>query len=523
MLEDEMIEPHVTRFYDVPGGKWVSLEVDLAEACKVREVPVKAGTLKARVLNPALMANIRIVCHQASKETTVLVDNFRLLAAGAKDPSKLEVLTDASPLQTPQELPALPGPKRSPPAPGKRNRGPIARGPAVQAGLNQAASRGMMTLPRGVAVADNDRILFFGSIGRIKAAQSVDGGKTWTGLGGGKRDAMTACQHSANAPGNVAVGAGEDGYVFYTARCSGGSGINDIYFRHVKFDGKNWALGEPRLVDTDVRHCPEFKVRALRLASGRIWAVWMHYDRFGKNYIRARYSDDEGETWRTVDSNGLVRFKRRRDPKSYPLPVTWWQEAPAGWKPPAEGRSGMVGGSRAFHPHGRLELVRYGESVGCLYATGRHTAWTWFDPAKGQWAAPAVAAKVWIGPSSAVTVGKDEVWFSLAKSASLLRLSGGRWLEQKVPGHPGGGLLSEAGGTLFCFWQESKDGKTLIRASRRPAGGTWSPAETLSTEEEKIQAISAPAHAPANFVPVFWGTRKRWVKCLRLPVESDGK
>ncbi|KKL83143.1 hypothetical protein LCGC14_1977710, partial [marine sediment metagenome] len=481
MLEDEMIAPHVTRFYEVPEGKWVTLEFDLAKASKLREVPLgktnarRLGgeVLKARLIDLARMANIRLVCHRASRETTVLVDNLRLLAPGAKDPSKLDILTDLRPFPAPGELGFQEKPQRSEPASGKRARGPLERGTAVQAGLNQSGSRGMMSLPRGVAVADNDRILFIGSIGRIRAAQSIDGGKTWTDLSG-KKDSMTACQHSANAPGNVAIGDGEDGYVFYTARCSGGSGINDIYFRHLKFDGKGWRLGEPRLVDTDVRHCPEFKMRALRLPDGRIWVVWKHYDRFGKNYLRARYSDDEGMTWPTVDSNGLISFRRRRDPRAYPLPVTWWQETPEGWEPPAEGRSGIVAGSRGFHPHGSLALVRYGESVGCLYATGRHTAWTWFDAKKGEWTAPVVASKVWQGPVSAVTAGREQVWFSLAKSGSLVRLKRGQWVEDSPPGHPGGGVLSVAGETLLCFWKERKNGKTPIRAARKPAGGGWS-------------------------------------------------
>jgi hypothetical protein len=526
MLEDEMIAPHVTRTYEVPEGKWVTLEFDLAEAAKLREVALGEDNakrlggkvLKARLLDLSKMANIRLVCHQASAETTVLVDNLRLVD-GAGDPSKLAVLTDDRPLPVPGELPFQEKPQRSAPAAGKRERGPLEPGPAHQAGLSQAGSRGMMSLARGVAVADNDRILFIGSIGRMRAAQSVDGGKTWTDLEG-KKDSMTACQHSANAPGNVAVGDGEDGYAFYTARCSGGSGINDIYFCHLKFDGGGWKLEEPRLVDTDVRHCPEFQIRALRLANGRIWVAWMHYDRFGKNYLRARYSDDEGRTWRTLDSNGLISFKRRRDPVAYPLPVTWWQEAPGGWKPPPEGRSGIVAGSRSYHPHGRFALVRYRGSVGCIYATGRHTAWTWLDADKAEWAEPVLAAKLWQGPTSAVTSGSEEVRFSQAKSGSLVRLENGRWSEEPVPGHPGGGILSEAGGTLFCFWLETKDGKTLVRAARKPAGGAWGAPETLATEEEKIQGISAPARAPENFVPVFWGTRKRWVKCLRLPVAA---
>ncbi len=532
MVEDEMISPPVWRQYRVPAGKWVTVEFDLKGASGLREIRLskeaakRLGTevIKGRLLNPAKMGNLRLRVRQTKAATTLLVDNIRLLAPGARDTSRLEVLADKSPLPVPQELPFVKEPRKPSRAPGGRNWKPIKGEKPVKAGLKKCGAFGMMNLPRGVAVADNDRILFIGSVGRVQAAQTVDGGKTWTALGGGKPDSQTRCQHSANAPGNGAWGDGENGYVVYTARCGGASTPVDMYFRQVKFDGTGWKLGEPRLLDIAVRHCPEHKVRGITLPNGRLWAVWMHHDRFRRNYLRGRYSDDGGQTWRSPDSNCLRMIERRKNKKALPLGVTWWQENPGGWSSPAKGRSGWLGTS--FHPHANFTLVRYGKTIDCLYGTGTVAQWTWFDTKKGAWTKSVLVAGKCRGPGTAVTLGKDTVYASLFRNKAVVRLNGGKWVQDTPPGYPGGGVLSLAGKTLFCFWKEDKAGKageTLIRMSKKPVGGKWSAAVTLAEEEQKIQGISAPAYAPKNFAPVFWGPKKGWVKFLRIPVKGGDR
>ena len=525
MLEDELTSPHLTRDYQVPAAKWVTLEFDLAAAAKLHEVKLsgeagqEAGdgkVLKARLLNLAKMANILLRVEQADKQTDVLLDNIRLLAPEAEQASKLTVLTDKRPFPIPGQLPVPAEPLAPKPAPGKRNREPVEPEKPTKAGLARGGSYGMMNLPRGVAVADNDRILFIGSIGRMQAAQSIDGGATWTNLAA-KRDATTWCQHSVNAPGNGACADGEDGFVFYTARCANMGRPSDIYFRHLKFDGTGWKLGEPRLVEVDVRHCPEHKVRAVRLASGRIWVAWLHVDRFARQYLRARYSDDGGQVWRTTDSNGLLMISRRKNPKPLPLAVAWWQQEPAGWTPPAAGCSGRIPGR--FHPHGRFSLIRYGKSVACIYAEGdRATSWTWFDAEKKTWSKPALVFKCFGGPVTAVSVGEKTIYTSLRRVKKIMRLDGEQWIEDTPPGYGGGGVLSLAGKVLHCFWLERKGDQTLVRMSRKPAGAKWAAPVTLATEERKLQGISAPMYAPETFVPVFWGPAKGWVRFLRVPV-----
>jgi hypothetical protein len=544
-LEDDLIAPQLTRDYQVPADKWVALEFDLAEAARLREVKLppelakKLGgeVLKGRLLNLSRMANILLRVEKAEKRPVVLVDNVRLLAPGADDGGKLEVLVDRSPFPVPEPLPLADAPAAPEKPRGARNWAALAPGEPVKAATGGGGSYGNLSLPRALAVADNDHLLFGQSIGRIEAVQSADGGKTWTDLAG-KPGAVTVCQHSCQAPGNVAASAGEELFVFYTARCGGAGSPKDMYCRRAAFDGGGWKLGEPRLVDLDVRHCPEHLVRALRLPNGRIWVVWMHFDRFGQNYLRGRYSDDGGGLWQSPDSNGLMAFKRTRDPAALSTGVTWWQEEPAGpstslgalserseskgWTAPEGGRTGGLPGH--FHPHGSFDLAAYQGSVACLYAEGDNlTSWTWFDPAKRAWTPPAQVFRSFGGTASAAAAGEKTIYAALRTSAKLMRLDGDKWVEDAPADYSGRGLLSVSGRTLWCFWPEEKDGKTLIMAARKPPDGAWSAPEKLAEETEKLQGLAAPVNAPEGFVPLAWGPRGGWVKFLRVPVPQPAK
>jgi hypothetical protein len=517
MLEDELISPHLTRDYETPEGMWVTLEFDLAEAARLREVKMPDGSmLKARLLNPARMANILLRVEKADKETDVLLDNIRLVASGASDGSRLPVLVDQRPFPVPGPLPARAAPLQAEPFAGPRRWVDVKTETPVRVDFNQGGSYGTMTLPRALAVGDSDHLLFAGSIGSIRAAQTVDGGKTWTDLAG-KVKAMTACQHTYNAPGNVAAADGEDLLIVYTARCSNMSRPTDIYFRACRFDGKGWTLGPPRLVDVDVRHCPEHLVRVLRLANGRLWAVWLHQERSGGLYLRGRYSDDRGETWRTSDSNGLAMIERRRDPAPLPLGVSWWQESPAGWVAPPGGCSGRLPGR--VHPHCGFDLTPYGNSVACLYGEGNETlAWTWYDATKGVWSPPAPVLKAYGGAAGAVTLGEKAIYVIPRDAPKVLRLESAGWVEDTPEGFAGRGVLSVCGTALYCFWIAESGDKRLVRSARKPAGGVWSNAVTLAEETEKLQGLTVPRRAPEGFVPLAWGPAQGWVKFLRLPV-----
>ncbi|MFH1023189.1 MAG: sialidase family protein [Planctomycetota bacterium] len=528
-IEDEMIAPQLTRDYQVPEGKWVTLEFDLAEAAKFREVKLppelakKLGgeTQKARLINLSRMANILLRVEKAEKRPTVLVDNIRLLAPGADDGGKMELLVDKSPFPVPEPLPLRDEPAKADKPQGARNWAALKPGEPVQVAMASGSAFGNMTLPRALAVADNDHLIFGNSIGRTRVTQSADGGKTWTDLAG-KPGATTQCLHTANAPGNVAVAAGEDMFVFYTARCGGAGSPKDMYCRRARFDGKGWNLGAPRLMDIDVRHCPEHLVRAIRLPNGRVWVVWMHLDRFNQTYLRCRYSDDGGELWQSPDSNGILAVKRTRDPAALPVGVTWWPESPAGWTVPDQGRTGGIPGR--FHPHGAFDLAPYGASVACLYAEGdKATCWTWFDTAKNAWTAPAPVAKGFGGATSAATVGEKTVYAAIRGSNKLVCLDGDTWTEEAPAGYSGRGVLSVSGKTLFCFWPDEKEGKTLIMSAKKPLDGAWSAPEKLAEETEKLQGLSAPMSAPENFVPLAWGPRGGWIKFLRVPTERPTK
>ncbi|MFO7899457.1 MAG: sialidase family protein [Planctomycetota bacterium] len=526
-IEDVLCQPMVRRTFAFPAGKWVALELDLAEASKLHEV--RLGTrraerlgvesFKGRVLNPAKMANIYVYLEQLDGKSTILLDNLRLLAKDAREEAERPVLRDDSPLLTPRALPdteptpaALPDGFEPAPAPDR----PVIR----EVDLSKAGKTGYGRLRgitrRGLAAADGRRMLIAFLAGYVHVLRTVDGGKTWAGLDG--RPKPTRCYHSANAPSHCASAAGPDLLYAYTDRCSGGRNPSNMFFRLIRFKGSGWELGPPRLLDVDCRHCPEWKVRLLRIPSGRIWASWMHQDRFGELSVRARYSDDEGRTWRDPDSNAMVIVNRDNSQGPQRYGATLWVEEPKELMPPLPKANGRLG---KMYSRGQAVVVRYGEHVACVWARSWHpnAVWSVFDGRA--WSEPKKMGRG--SPGSAVTVGKHDVYVTLhdKRKARLLHLVGGKWEDDSPPeGRPG--LLSVCGETLYTFWTK-KEGKKVAVYEAHKRGGEWSGPRRLALEAVPGEgpkarlSLVAPATAPAGFVPLAWGPHHEWIKMTALP------
>jgi len=528
-LEDELCQPQVRRTFAVPQGKWVTLEFPLAEAAKLHTIPLPqdeaarlgVSALKARRLNLAKMTNLEVYFEELAAKCDVRLDNLRLLAPDGERKPKHRVVKDASPFLAPQPLPKR---KPIPPAP-PNGFTPVATFPKAltprpvdlsKAGKTCYARLGNTTA-RAFVAADARRLLLGFNAGYMHVFQTKDGGTTWLGLDG--KPTPTRCYHNANAPSHCAAAAGLDLLYAYTDHCSGGSNPSNLFFRVLRFNGTGWTLERPHVLDVDCRHCPEFKVRLLRLESGRLWAAWMHLSRFGKHGVRARYSDNAGVTWRDPDSNARVIVDRDQSQGPQRYGVTLWVDEPKGLTPPVDRANGWLG---PMYAHGGLQLTPYGDGVACLWAQSWHpnAVWSAFDGKA--WGKPVRIGRG--SPVSAVTVGKTTIYLSMSykRVTRVLRLSGGKWTED-MPASGKGGALCASGDTVFNFWTKKEGEKAALYESHKPADGTWTAPRRLALEampgtgRQARLGITVPQYAPQGIIPVAWGPHDAWIKTMLVP------
>ncbi len=523
-LFDQVALPPVQRLFAVPAGKWVTIDLDLTRAAQVHQMPLSAANqkrygakvAKVRTFNPAKMANLMVLVEKCEGETEFLMDNLRLVADTKSEKSRHALVVDNRPYPKPQELlPSAPEPVSFPAsakggAKIKKSGKPV----LIDLSSERGTSYGKLCemVRHGMASAGPDRLLF--AQGAFVAKRSLDCGKSWKSLG--------KLRHSSNAPGMGVGAAGPDLLGFYVARCHGVSNPVDMFFRIVKFDGKDWVAGPPHLADINSWHCPEFRVETLRLKSGRIWAVWMDCDRFNSyhNTLRARYSDNAGKLWRDLDSNGLAVIPNPSlVGKPASIGVTWWWDEPK-IMPPAAKANGHIATSNA---HTNFSITTCGEHLAIIYCSrGQKVSFTRFDGKK--WSEPKVLIRAYGTPGSATTLGKNEMYFTF--KGKVYRTDGDK-CSVDSPAEKGCDKVVTCAGEVVCLGMNvsEKDGQQLTEmwSSRKASGGTWSKPVVFSTERTvkgrngKIVMI-APQFAHDSFVPVAWGPKDRWIKVLRLTV-----
>jgi hypothetical protein len=148
--------------------------------------------------------------------------------------------------------------------------------------------------------------------------QTLDGDKTWTGLGKKEPTKLSIPYNDHQSGTSNIVDDRKDVAITTNLGCVRQL-IPSIRFftRHIKHQNAGWVLREkPCFVDSDLRHCNSDQ-SMFRGKDGRIWLAYGYAGRFGARTIAMRYSDGDGKTYQTTikNSNGMIPESIRPEEK----------------------------------------------------------------------------------------------------------------------------------------------------------------------------------------------------------------
>jgi hypothetical protein len=501
-LEDNTIEPPVVRTYQIPADKWVTLELDLREAQRVRDLDL------AKITNFWLMA-------RASVRAKVRIDNIRIARLGT--PVRNELLQDRSTMAVPivrPERPEVPSTFSKI----KPNRSIVKLEEPVIVG------RGSIVPFGWVAAYDNRFVLVAYSTkdrtdpeakDEARVAFTDDGGRSW------KRLADLAARNldHGTARGCAIDMSGEGVAISSGPGCAGLGNANPRqHLTKYTFTGEGWQAEHPVILDSDIRHCGS-NASVVRLRSGpfkgRLWASWGEIGREHAIGVHAKYSDDDGRTW-----------------------IPWGKGAALTGSQSADWSNGTYG-------YPETVICPYKDHVACFWRhkRGCGVKWSVFDGS--DWSDPVEVSPITLDgmdgayrpTMSAVTRGNREIFFTATGLDTIMRWDGKAWHAEPIRIEDGG-MLSLAGDVVTVFtsgkvnrrwkgirWQR----RAILRCFQRLPDGRWQAPVDLTREFEideyrSLAGFSVPSYAPANFIPLAWSDYgEGLVKLVRVPVPLRSK
>ncbi|MHC4917211.1 MAG: sialidase family protein, partial [Planctomycetota bacterium] len=490
-LEDRVISPPVVhRFRLLKENQWHTLRV-----------PIKP---LGEMMNLKDVVNFWIIVDVSPDDVEVRLDDLRLVRG--EGAGKLPVLKDASPVKEsygklaaelveiiPTEAkhnvrnvkgevqPAAPKPGDDPRK--------FTRPAKVEAfGLfEKPGGYTRRVYPYGLELLDDSSAVI--RYPTASLASTSDAGKTWTKLRGGFSGTNSWRSEVSGDRGDLLyVGLGQ---------CSGGGTPSSFYFRRLVPSAGSWKWGPAYPVDRDTRHCQDH-YDVLRLDSGRIWAAWNHCQRFGGYGMHAKYSDDDGRTWKAPEAGPAL--------------------------------TGSVGkGSLKSDP----KLLPVGGGLACLWQdNSRRVYFNRFDGESWSAAAQLKAS----GLTSAASPDGKTVFVVTGGGRNgpvrVLKGDGKSWTEDLKPPAPGYLTVQRKSGRLHYVCAENADGKTRALMISR-AGGKWSaPREVFKPGEKhagcELATVSLARWSPEEFVPVaVVGLRGKkswkdvvWIQVLKVPADN---
>ncbi len=496
-IEDNLLEPPVMRTYKIPAGRWVTLELDLKEAERIR------GLDLTKITNFWLMG-------QSSDRTTVRIDNIRIVKNGALAHNML--LRDNSPMTVTIVRPKRPEvPNISPAAKPDRT--------AIKLTKPVVVARGSI-VPFGWVSAYDNRFIFVAYSARdktnpaakdeAKAVFTDDGGRTWKQLAN-----PTARNLDHGTARGCAIDVTGDGIAVSSGPgCAGlGNPSPRQHLTKYTFTGNGWQAQFPTILDSDIRHCGS-NVSVVRLRSGpfkgRLWASWGQIGREHEMGVQVKFSDDDGRTW-----------------------IPWGKGAALPGSRPARWSDGTYG-------YPETVVSPYKEHIACFWRhkRWRGVMWSFYDGL--DWSAPQEISTVTLdnmdgayrATMSAVTKGDHEIFFTATGLDTVLRWDGKSWHSESVRIEDGG-MLSLAGDVVMLFtsgkvnrrwkgvrWQR----RAILRCYQRLPSDRWEGPVDLTPEfnideYRSMAGFSVPAYAPENFIPLIWSDYDEGnIKLLKVPV-----
>ncbi|MHC4916794.1 MAG: sialidase family protein [Planctomycetota bacterium] len=520
--------------FNVPKGTWVTCEFPLAEMIRVGE------------LDATRMIGFYLHHNGYGGDTAFYLDYARLVKTGA----------EASPAHEVVKPRGKPGPRlhrvvRTPPL--ERDAAKLKRRPATAEAFGPitASERGSFgglgvtyynTVRRGVVAYDAERILFLSrgggdgasrkinpesdTAGGIYAHASFDGGRTWGGIEPGEKlpTHLNTWYGRAGASSDCATGAV---YMIGTENCQSYHGGYDTYFRTLGFTGEKWAPERVSMIDANMQKCP-FWCHALRLKSGRIWAVWCdgrsstHYPT--KGGFPFKYSDDGGLTW-SPSKNGdsaevprplyrpslgdlekahekapsrvvLLPAQLTTGPMMAPFGETLIAVNPAATKWAVQAGEGFTKW-KDIPPFGKT--ARYSE-CSVTSVEGKH----FFAGRGGRYGLNDYAKNI---RRKRTTMEKIEA--GMQTDLAVAHYDGEKW-DHAVLEEAGvwDSVLVASGERVFCFYAKVEKsveaGKKWVVLYRRWADGKWAEAVKVAEDPVRLNRLAAPRRCPPDFAVVLW-------------------
>ena len=501
-LEDNVLEPPVVRTYQVPADQWVTLELNLREAQRVRDLDL------TKITNFWLTA-------RSSVQATVRIDNIRIARLGT--PARNELLQDDSTMAVPVVR------RKRPEVPSTSSKVKPDR-TIVKLEKPVVVASGSI-VPFGWTTAYDNKFIFVAYSTKDKTdpeakdeARAVftdDGGLSWKQL----VDPAARNLDHGTARGCAIDASGEGVAVSSGPGCAGLGNANPRqHLTKYTFTGEGWQAEHPVILDSDIRHCAS-NASVVRLRNGpfkgRLWASWGQIGREHAIAVHVEFSDDDGRTW-----------------------IPWGKGAALPGSQSADWSDGTYG-------YPETVVCPYEDHVACFWRhkRGCGVKWSVFDGS--DWSAPSEISPITLddmdgayrATMSAVTRGNREIFFTATGLKTVLRWDGKSWRAEPIRIEDGG-MLSLAGDVVAVFtsgkinrrwkgirWQR----RTVLRCFQLLPGGRWEGPVDLTPEFDideyrSLAGFSVPAYAPENFVPLAWSDcGDGLVKLLKVPVPLRSK
>lgn len=535
-LEDEDVLPPVVRVMQVPPDRWTTLELDLGAAVKGRGLDLKKIVSLAVAVTGVVQGELDLPKDPKGRHQLrfALLDNIRLCRRDV--PARLPIARDDSPYELQGYYQAVSGPKPRAVEPDKPDRTPLKPEPPLV--IKTGAQRHTVARMGWVSAYDSNHLsvgyevaTFWGS----KVVQTLDGGKTWTGLGGKAEPTSLDVMDfiDGGGTGDVVDRFGDVVVTVFGLGCGGPATYHPrVFTKQLTFlgAGKGWALREQRaFADSETRHCTATQT-AYRADSGRLWLGYGLLGRLSRTCIGIRYSDDDGLSWLPLEPGKTGR-----------IPGSFW---------PDETKNEPTDFGLYVKTDPVPCLVPLGKGFACLWhnrraKSGEHVALNLARYDGERWLPletvpyPKEKTEFHSLPRlHAVSLGGKEIFVQTAYANGVLHYRDGVWTRElpeapaslcrlcvagdktvvliaafPLPGGKSRGNIRLTAPVVFRAWQRGPDGR-------------WTGPRELAREEEPLPldetwaGFVVPRYSPPNFVPIAWANGGSWVKVLRAPVQE---